>query len=249
MNATSSRSHAVLTLYVTITDTDDSDGNDSRAAKLHLIDLAGSERQDKTGASGDQLKEGAAINKSLSALGNVINALTAAKPKDGSATHIPYRDSKLTALLSDSLGRNAYTLLITCLSPSSTNYAETLASLRFAARAKLIKGVVTRNIPGVSATEAALRSQVEQLTKQVEQLTKELTSRAGPAAAAAAAPGPSPAESALRTQLEQVTKERDHARSRETSATEEDLRAELEEALKHIREVRLLFAPLPGYLA
>ena len=97
----------------------------------------------KTGATGQQLNEAKTINKSLSALGNVINALTSGS--DASAAHIPYRDSKLTRLLQDSLGGNAKTALIICCSPSSYNAAETLSTLRFGKRAKNIKNVPTIN--------------------------------------------------------------------------------------------------------
>lgn len=98
------------------------------------MDLAGSERQSKTGATGERLKEATKINLSLSALGNVISALV-----DGRCKHIPYRDSKLTRLLQDSLGGNTKTLMIACLSPADNNYDETLSTLRYANRAKNIK--------------------------------------------------------------------------------------------------------------
>lgn len=103
------------------------------SGKLNLVDLAGSERQAKTGATGDRLKEATKINLSLSALGNVISALV-----DGKAKHIPYRDSKLTRLLQDSLGGNTRTLMIACVSPASRDYDETLSTLRYANRAKNI---------------------------------------------------------------------------------------------------------------
>lgn len=102
--------------------------------KLNLVDLAGSERQSKTHASGDRLKEAQKINLSLSALGNVISALV-----DGKSKHIPYRDSKLTRLLQDSLGGNTKTVMIAALSPADYNYDETLSTLRYASRAKNIK--------------------------------------------------------------------------------------------------------------
>ena len=104
------------------------------------MDLAGSEMVRKTGAKGQQLKEAQMINKSLSALGNVINALTAGKTK-----HIPYRDSKLTRLLQESLGGNACTVMIICCSPSSYNAPETVSTLRFGNRAKSIKNVARVN--------------------------------------------------------------------------------------------------------
>jgi kinesin family member 17 len=98
------------------------------------VDLAGSERQSKTQASGVRLKEAAKINLSLSALGNVIASLTTPGSK-----HIPYRDSKLTRLLQDSLGGNTKTVMIAAISPADYNYEETLSTLRYASRAKSIK--------------------------------------------------------------------------------------------------------------
>merc|ERR1719328_518759 len=95
-----------------------------RKGKLNLVDLAGSERQAKTGATGDRLREANKINLSLSALGNVISALV-----DGKSKHIPYRDSKLTRLLQDSLGGNTKTLMASCISPADNNYDETLSTL------------------------------------------------------------------------------------------------------------------------
>jgi hypothetical protein len=117
MNAVSSRSHAVFTLYFdTLTEVG---GKQSvKAGKLNLVDLAGSERQNKTKAEGDRLKEGAKINLSLSALGNVINVL--AEGKKG--VHIPYRDSKLTRILQDSLGGNTKTIMIASVSPAMDNH-------------------------------------------------------------------------------------------------------------------------------
>ncbi|KAI9353703.1 P-loop containing nucleoside triphosphate hydrolase protein [Obelidium mucronatum] len=111
-------------------------GQGRKRSKIHLIDLAGSERVDSTGATGDRLKEGSQINQSLSALGNVISALTS--PTKTAKQHIPYRDSKLTYLLSDSLGGNALTLMITCCSPTAKNYSESLSTLRFAERVKKV---------------------------------------------------------------------------------------------------------------
>lgn len=135
MNATSSRSHSIFTITVEASELDPISGEQKlRAGKLHLVDLAGSERQSKTQSSGDRLKEAAKINLSLSALGNVISVLV-----DGKSTHIPYRDSKLTRLLQNSLGGNAKTLMVATISPASYNYEETLSTLRYANRAKNIK--------------------------------------------------------------------------------------------------------------
>ena len=99
-----------------------------------MVDLAGSERASKTGVTGDGMKEATKINLSLSALGNVISALV-----DGKIHHIPYRDSKLTRLLQDSLGGNTKTIMIAAVSPADYNYEETLSTLRYASRAKFIK--------------------------------------------------------------------------------------------------------------
>ncbi|CAG8457193.1 6083_t:CDS:10 [Paraglomus brasilianum] len=124
MNAESSRSHSIF--VITITQKNLQDGS-VKSGKLSLVDLAGSEKVGKTGASGQTLEEAKKINKSLSALGMVINALT-----DGKSTHIPYRDSKLTRILQESLGGNSRTTLIINSSPSSFNEAESLSTLRFA---------------------------------------------------------------------------------------------------------------------
>jgi len=104
------------------------------AGKLNLVDLAGSEKISKTGTTGDTMKEGIKINLSLSALGNVISALVEAKHG-----HIPYRDSKLTRLLQDSLGGNTKTIMIAAISPANYHYDESLSTLRYASRAKNIK--------------------------------------------------------------------------------------------------------------
>uniref|UniRef100_A0A8C0BN60 Kinesin-like protein n=1 Tax=Buteo japonicus TaxID=224669 RepID=A0A8C0BN60_9AVES len=134
MNKDSSRSHSIFTVNMEIYTVDEQGQDHLRAAKLNLVDLAGSERQSKTGATGERLKEATKINLSLSALGNVISALV-----DGRCKHIPYRDSKLTRLLQDSLGGNTKTLMVACLSPADNNYDESLSTLRYANRAKNIK--------------------------------------------------------------------------------------------------------------
>eukprot|EP00747_Dinoflagellata_sp_TGD_P091079 gnl/TRDRNA2_/TRDRNA2_164934_c2_seq1.p1 gnl/TRDRNA2_/TRDRNA2_164934_c2~~gnl/TRDRNA2_/TRDRNA2_164934_c2_seq1.p1 ORF type:complete len:186 (+),score=24.78 gnl/TRDRNA2_/TRDRNA2_164934_c2_seq1:2-559(+) len=150
MNEHSSRSHAVVTLRIASRDSDDAEGVTMAVAKLHLVDLAGSERQKAANATGDRLREGVQINLALSALGNVIYSLTRlTDPASPGKTrrHIPYRDSKLTRLLQDSLGGNAYTVMICNLSPAKTNADETLSTLRFAERAKKIenKAIINRD--------------------------------------------------------------------------------------------------------
>ena len=131
MNQESSRSHSIF--VITITQKNVETGS-AKSGQLFLVDLAGSEKVGKTGASGQTLEEAKKINKSLSALGMVINSLT-----DGKSTHIPYRDSKLTRILQESLGGNSRTTLIINCSPSSYNEQETLSTLRFGVRAKSIK--------------------------------------------------------------------------------------------------------------
>ncbi|QUC20210.1 uncharacterized protein UV8b_04451 [Ustilaginoidea virens] len=131
MNQESSRSHSIFVITVTQKNVDT---GSAKSGQLFLVDLAGSEKVGKTGASGQTLEEAKKINKSLSALGMVINALT-----DGKSSHVPYRDSKLTRILQESLGGNSRTTLIINCSPSSYNDAETLSTLRFGTRAKSIK--------------------------------------------------------------------------------------------------------------
>ena len=153
MNAESSRSHSVFLLNVRATDR----RTDSKSSgRLYLVDLAGSEKVGKTGASGTTLEEAKMINKSLSALGLVIKALT-----EGKGQHVPYRDSKLTRLLQESLGGNARTTLIINCSPSSYNEDETLSTLRFGARAKTIKNKVKANVERSPAELRALLNKAE----------------------------------------------------------------------------------------
>jgi len=137
MNEHSSRSHLIFMLTVEQKNLHD---RSVKVGKLHLVDLAGSEKVAKTGASGERLDEAKNINRSLSALGNVINALT-----DKKYTHVPYRDSKLSRVLQESLGGNAKTSLIITCSPSVFNEQETVSTLRFGQRAKMIKNVVKVN--------------------------------------------------------------------------------------------------------
>lgn len=162
MNAESSRSHSIFTLYVEMSEDDGADGQRFKAGKLHLVDLAGSERQSKTQAEGQQLKEAQKINLSLSALGNVISSLV-----DGKSKHIPYRDSKLTRLLQDSLGGNTKTVMVAAISPATDNYDETLSTLRYAARAKNIKNKPTIN---EDPKDALLREYEDEITKLKEAL-------------------------------------------------------------------------------
>nr|CAB3259106.1 kinesin family member 3B [Phallusia mammillata] len=156
MNEHSSRSHAIFVITIECSE-DGVDGkNHIRVGKLNLVDLAGSERQAKSGATGKRLKEATKINLSLAALGNVISSLV-----DGKG-HIPYRDSKLTRLLQDSLGGNAKTVMVANIGPASYNYDETLTTLRYANRAKNIQ-----NKPKINEDpkDALLREFQEEIAK------------------------------------------------------------------------------------
>ncbi|CAB0032006.1 unnamed protein product [Trichogramma brassicae] len=188
MNTQSSRSHAIFTLYVrqarcvgmddpdADVDTTSSNGQsnametnssevETLTAKFHFVDLAGSERLKRTGATGDRAKEGISINCGLLALGNVISALG---DKTKKALHVPYRDSKLTRLLQDSLGGNSQTCMIACVSPSDRDFMETLSTLKYANRARNIKNKVMINQDKSSRTIASLRREIQLL--QIELL-------------------------------------------------------------------------------
>lgn len=164
MNDTSSRSHAIFTIHLEKTKKDDM--NDNCVAKFHLVDLAGSERAKKTRAEGDRFKEGVNINRGLLSLGNVISALGEDGQKRG---HIPYRDSKLTRLLQDSLGGNSHTLMVACISPADSNMEETLNTLRYADRARKIKNKPVINRDPQSDEILRLRQVVQSLQMQLLQ--------------------------------------------------------------------------------
>ena len=164
MNETSSRSHTVFQITVESQSSNPEDDSTVRVAKLNLVDLAGSERVGNTGAAGDRLTEAGNINKSLLTLGTVIGKLA-----DGAKAHIPYRDSKLTRILQNSLGGNAKTAIICAVTPASAHVEETLSSLKFANRAKNIKNTATVNEVVDDATQMKRQQQqIAQLTKQVD---------------------------------------------------------------------------------
>lgn len=174
MNSQSSRSHAIFTITIEQKKISNCQagvrnediGDDILCAKLHLVDLAGSERAKRTGADGLRLKEGIHINKGLLALGNVISALgDEKKRKEGG--HVPYRDSKLTRLLQDSLGGNSKTVMIACVSPADTNAEETLNTLKYANRARNIQNKAVINRDPAAAQLQRMRSQIEQLQSEL----------------------------------------------------------------------------------
>ncbi|OMO68507.1 hypothetical protein CCACVL1_19930 [Corchorus capsularis] len=173
MNRASSRSHSVFTCI--IESKWDSQGvTHHRFARLNLVDLAGSERQKSSGAEGERLKEATNINKSLSTLGLVIMNLV--NMSNGKSLHVPYRDSKLTFLLQDSLGGNAKTIIIANISPSNCCSLETLSTLKFAQRAKFIKNNAVVN-EDASGDVVAMRLQIQQLKKEVSRLRSFVSGR------------------------------------------------------------------------
>lgn len=180
MNAQSSRSHAICTLTMEQYDAV-AEGVEARFSKFHLVDLAGSERAKRTNAQGARFKEGVSINRGLLALGNVINALCersrSSSSTSSSAVHVPYRDSKLTRLLQDSLGGNSKTLMIACVSPADIDFEETTNTLRYASRARSIQNNAIVNKEMSATNEVAyLKQQLEvlqlQLLQQQQQQTK-----------------------------------------------------------------------------
>ncbi|XP_033348787.1 kinesin-like protein unc-104 isoform X10 [Bombus vosnesenskii] len=173
MNETSSRSHAVFTIFFTQQKQDSATGLvTEKVSKISLVDLAGSERADSTGAKGTRLKEGANINKSLTTLGKVISALAeiAATKKKKKADFIPYRDSVLTWLLRENLGGNSKTAMIAAVSPADINYDETLSTLRYADRAKQI---VCKAVVNEDANAKLIRELKEEIQKLRELLKQE----------------------------------------------------------------------------
>ena len=149
-----------------------------KVGRLYLVDLAGSEKIDKTGAKGQTLEEAKKINLSLTTLGMVITALT-----DKSKKHIPYRESKLTRILSESLGGNSKTCLVITCSPHPYNEQETLSTLRFGTRARSIKNkaIVNREytIPELKKLLEKAEKEIELKQMQIDVLTQELEKLGG----------------------------------------------------------------------
>jgi kinesin family protein 18/19 len=152
-NEVSSRSHAVFLLTIEAKD-EQGNSNDIKIAKLNMIDLAGSERAAYTNNKGLRMIEGANINKSLLALGNCINALSG-NQNTKKTNYVPYRDSKLTRLLKESLSGNCRTVMLTNISPAITAYEDSLNSLKYANRAKEIKTYQKKNIKLLDAPNPA----------------------------------------------------------------------------------------------
>jgi len=167
MNQGSSRSHSIFSIIVESSEVDSEGETHYRMGKLNLVDLAGSERQSKTEATGDRFKEATKINLSLSILGNVISKLVSNKNQ-----FIPYRESKLTMLLQDSLGGNTKTVMIANVGPADYNYDETLNTLWYADNAKKIKNKPKINEDPKDALLRQYQEEIELLKKQLSQLGK-----------------------------------------------------------------------------
>ncbi|XP_033755330.1 kinesin-like protein KIF28P isoform X3 [Pecten maximus] len=168
MNATSSRAHTVVSITFDQIIKNESGSETKKSSVMNLVDLAGSERADSTGATGDRLKEGANINKSLSALGNVISALADLSTGSKKKIVVPYRDSVLTKLLQNALGGNSKTIMIAALSPADINYDETLSTLRYADRAKKIKNKAVINENPMDKLIRELKEENDRLKKAME---------------------------------------------------------------------------------
>ena len=191
MNETSSRSHGIFTILLeqhAVSDLfkDNSQGSKTGAqlenneegfmtAKFHFVDLAGSERIKKTGATGATMKEGISINRGLLSLGNVISALSESSA-NGAKTHVPYRDSKVTRILQDSLGGNARTFMIACVSPAESNFEETLNTINYASRARNIKNKPVKNLDPHSALVAQMKQQIFELQNDIKKYRQILLS-------------------------------------------------------------------------
>nr|XP_057944924.1 kinesin-like protein kif7 isoform X2 [Doryrhamphus excisus] len=172
MNPNSSRSHTIFTLYMDqrrgssrLYGNAASTGSQILSSKFHFVDLAGSERILRTGNTGERLKESIQINSGLLALGNVIGALGDPKRK---GSHIPYRDSKITRILKDSLGGNSKTLMIACVSPSSSDFDESLNTLNYATRARNIQNRATVNCKREPDRVEGLEQQIKALRRALE---------------------------------------------------------------------------------
>ena len=173
-NQFSTRSHAILQVSIERRNTTRDIREEIVTSKLCLIDLAGSERAAVTDNRGIRMLEGANINRSLLALGNCINILS---DSSKSGKFVPYRDSKLTRLLKDSLGGRTRTVMIACVSPSLHSYEETLHTLKYAERARNIKVKVTRNVKEVEAHVSEYKSIISALKSEIEVLRERLRSK------------------------------------------------------------------------
>ncbi|XP_045539409.1 kinesin-like protein Klp68D [Papilio machaon] len=214
MNEHSSRSHAVFLVTV---ETAHRTTKRIRVGKLNLVDLAGSERQRKTGASADRLREAARINQALSSLGNVISALAENSP------HVPYRDSKLTRILQDSLGGNSKTIMIANIGPAAHHYDETVTTLRYAHRAKAIKNKPVRNEDPKDAKLREYQAEIERLRALIEQRKAVERRKRPPRARPVTALHPhDPQEPPDNAEEDAVSVEHEHILAESTAAIEQE---------------------------
>lgn len=225
MNATSSRAHTVFTINFTKIERKGGTASELRAS-LNLVDLAGSERANSTGATGARLKEGAAINQSLSNLGLVISALAEQANNPKKKVLVPFRASKLTMLLQNALGGNSKTIMVAALSPADINYEETLSTLRYADRAKQIKTVA---VVQENPTDKLIR----ELREENARLQKLVAAGGDPTTGAIPAQAPSQGitEAELRAAIEEAV-------SAVRKVTAEEKQAAIQSAIARYEETR-----------
>ncbi|CAD7946219.1 unnamed protein product [Amoebophrya sp. A120] len=229
MNDYSSRSHAVFSVVV---ERQKQDG-DCLTAKLRFVDLAGSERVKKTGTMGDRFREGVAINQGLLALGNVIAALGDASLNKA---HVPYRDSRLTRLLQDSLGGNSRTVMLACVSPADVNFGESLNTLKYANRARNIKNKVSQNLNVEDAELVKMKQRIQELQLELLIAKTDMSGRGagGITSATMRSDGQiSDVVAELREQLDRFGKENKQLQSENT-----ELKIKLREASEETEKLR-----------
>lgn len=249
MNSTSSRSHAICTLRVT-SQSRAADGSCNEIkSKLTLVDLAGSERAKRTGAEGSRMKEGININKGLFVLGQVVSCLSQLADQSSSASnsqhqHIPYRDSKLTRLLQDSLGGNSRTIMVACVSPADSNTEESINTLRYASRARSIQNSAVKNIveaPLSPRAAAVLRRDNQDLRKRVIQLEAQVRDNGAPVASSSSVSNVNAsADASSRTRINELECMVEHLREQVRNASKDVLEASLKADQYKIQYDRVL---------
>lgn len=224
----------------------DTETNTIKVGKLNLIDLAGSERQSKTGASAERLKEASKINLALSSLGNVISALAENSP------HVPYRDSKLTRLLQDSLGGNSKTIMIANIGPSNYNYNETLTTLRYAQRAKNIQNQPIKNEDPQDAKLKEYQEEIERLKRLIAPQQQQRTEKLAAAKKRVKKPKPVKREltdSATQEQLQAAEDEVESEQEASEPESDKENEAEVAKSSEQLERERVENAKLAAKLA
>lgn len=236
-------SHAIFMIKIEMCDTET---NTIKVGKLNLIDLAGSERQSKTGASAERLKEASKINLALSSLGNVISALAENSP------HVPYRDSKLTRLLQDSLGGNSKTIMIANIGPSNYNYNETLTTLRYAQRAKNIQNQPIKNEDPQDAKLKEYQEEIERLKRLIAPQQQQRTEKLAAAKKRVKKPKPVKREltdSATQEQLQAAEDEVESEQEASEPESDKENEAEVAKSSEQLERERVENAKLAAKLA